>query len=299
MVQEYREPPFTHERHVNQWKQRGLTIPDPEAAIRVLSNINDYRLSAYAKPFEQVPDVFMEGATFDHMVRLYELDEELRFAVSRAISPIEIFLRTRIAYELSHSHGPFFHRRFDLFRKEFPRSEWTGSLEEEIQRAKEAFIENYKAKYSGFPNLPIWMATEVMSFGSLSKLFTGLLPGLQRSVGSCFQVAMEVLRSWIHHLVYIRNICAHHGRLWNREFAIRPKLPHKSPEWKRRVGHDNRFFRSTLAVIEWMSRRAALPLAPVERIAAVARQIVVIFKGFHGLMGYPDSITPALVWEGD
>lgn len=31
-----------------------------------------------------------------------------------------------------------------------------------------------------------------------------------------------ILGDWLHTLTYVRNVCAHHSRLWNRKLAIRP-----------------------------------------------------------------------------
>jgi len=49
---------------------------------------------------------------------------------------------------------------------------------------------------------------------------------------SCFGIDEKILSSWIHTLVYIRNLCAHHSRIWNRTLAIKPKVPNKLAEWK-------------------------------------------------------------------
>ena len=34
----------------------------------------------------------------------------------------------------------------------------------------------------------------------------------------------EYLRSWLESLTIVRNYCAHHARLWNAHFAVRPKI---------------------------------------------------------------------------
>ena len=33
--------------------------------------------------------------------------------------------------------------------------------------------------------------------------------------------------SWLHAITYIRNICAHHSRLWNKILGIRPIIPRR------------------------------------------------------------------------
>jgi len=34
----------------------------------------------------------------------------------------------------------------------------------------------------------------------------------------------------MHHLSTLRNLCAHHSRLWNREFTFTFKLPRQRPK---------------------------------------------------------------------
>jgi len=48
----------------------------------------------------------------------------------------------------------------------------------------------------------------------------------------CFEIDEKILSTWIHTLVYIRNLCARHSRIWNRTLAIKPKVPNKLAEWK-------------------------------------------------------------------
>lgn len=101
-----------------------------------------------------------------------------------------------------------------------------------MERSSEIFIQQYKQKHQkDSPGLPLWMVTDVMSFGSLSLLFSGLKNRDQSEISREFKVHWQVLKSWLHCLVYTRNLCAHHGRLWNRTLAIRPLIPRKAKEW--------------------------------------------------------------------
>ncbi len=75
------------------------------------------------------------------------------------------------------------------------------------------------------------MATEIISFGVLSRLYKGLRHGHKRKVADAYSLHPKALMDWMHALTYIRNVCAHHSRLWNRELAIRPKRQGLSEEW--------------------------------------------------------------------
>ena len=110
-------------------------------------------------------------------------------------------------------------------------AKWLCDVEEEAERSKEEFIRHYRETYDGFPRLPIWMATEVMSLGNVSFLYGGLKHDDKKPIAEWFDLHHKKLAHWLHVLTYIRNVCAHHGRLWNRELAIRPSCP-KNPHWK-------------------------------------------------------------------
>jgi abortive infection bacteriophage resistance protein len=69
-----------------------------------------------------------------------------------------------------------------------------------------------------------------MSLGLLSRWYSNLRPMPTRSaIASVYGVDERVLQSWLHHLTIVRNVCAHHGRLWNREFTVAAKQPHRPP----------------------------------------------------------------------
>ena len=55
----------------------------------------------------------------------------------------------------------------------------------------------------------------------------------QQQLAAHFGLLPPVLESWLHTLNYVRNTCAHHARLWNRELPIRPKVPDQKhqPDW--------------------------------------------------------------------
>jgi abortive infection bacteriophage resistance protein len=217
---------------------------------------------------------------------LYRLDEALRKRVFSAISPIEIFLRVRIIEGLSRRWGSFAHYLPELFRTDFNQTEWASGVEKEITRAREPFIEHFRRTYSGFPKLPIWMGVEVMSLGTISQLFNGLLPEPRRIVADGLAVPHPVLRSWLHFLSYIRNVCAHHARLWDRELAIRPDIPRKSPAWQG-LATAGAFAFSIVPVLEMLYRWARLPEGAVDSIRRVFVEISELDPRFKRMCGAP------------
>ncbi len=97
----------------------------------------------------------------------------------------------------------------------------------------EIFIKHYKNKYSYPENPPSWMCVEIMYFSQISKIFQNLKSREDRNdIAQDYGLPESIFESWLHTINYVRNICAHHSRLWNRDFQIVPKkyIP-KSKKW--------------------------------------------------------------------
>lgn len=232
----YNKPHLTFEDQLNQLIKRGIYVSNTTTAISKLSSINYYRLSAYWYPFRQrdmagkVTDNFIPNTTLNSCFELYEFDRKLRLLVLDALERIEVAIRTQVTYSLSQLYGPFGHINAHNFHRDFDHKKWLHEIEEETERSKEEFIIHYKQKYNNFPELPLWMLTEVMSLGNLSKLYRGMKNDDKRIVAQHFKLHYKRLENWLHTLTYVRNICAHHSRLWNRELGIRPEKV-KNKEW--------------------------------------------------------------------
>jgi len=236
MPETYQKPALTFDEQLQLLQQRGLLVNGHEHALSQLGTISYYRLSAYWYPFRvrdqhgNVTNDFIEGTSFDDVISLYEFDRKLRLLVIDAIERVEVCVRTLITYHLGHTYGAFGHTNSANFHPQFNHGQWLSRLEDEAARSSDAFIIHYKNKYSGFPTLPIWVITEVMSLGSLSFCYKGLKHGDKKVISGKLNIHHKRLADWLHKLTYIRNVCAHHSRLWNRELSIRPESS-RAPEW--------------------------------------------------------------------
>lgn len=235
MKKEYNKPPLSFEKQLNLLIERGLVVSNKTFALKILSSISYYRLSAYWYPFRkrnslrEIEDIFVANTSFETCFNLYEFDRKLRLIMLDAIERIEVAVRTQITYVLGHLYGAFAHCNPKNFHEKFPYKEWRIDIEKEVQRSNAEFVTHYQENYSGFPILPLWMLTELISLGCLSKLYTGMKNQDKKIVANQFQVHYKTFTHWLHVLTYIRNVCAHHSRLWNREFSIRSeKLKDKS-----------------------------------------------------------------------
>lgn len=227
------KPALTYGQQVDLLRSRGMVIDDGERAVFYLQHLNYYRLCAYWLPFEadHASHQFKSGTRFEDVLDLYVFDRELRLIILDAIERIEVSVRSNWAYALAHLHGH--HAHTDMYPAK-DQDKWQRDLEslkEHVeQRNDEVFIQHHKLTYQEeLP--PLWVVCEVMTLGLLSRWYGNLKPAeARRAISSTYRLDEMVLQSWLHHLTVVRNICAHHGRLWNREFTITPKLPKRKPE---------------------------------------------------------------------
>lgn len=248
---------------LNLLKSRGLHISDEPNAKEYLKRIGYYRLSGYfysmrqisgeisllengRKPIGEVKtrcivlDEFKPNACFQDAVELYIFDKKLRLLVLDALERIEIAIRVDIAYLLGQSdkyaylNPSMLHTSFcsDLNKTNKGVSqyhEWLSKHAQLINRSKEEFIKHNKATY-GLP-LPIWVACEVWDFGCMSTLFSGMKKNDQDSISQKYNINDgQIFASWLRSLNYLRNVCAHHARLWNRNIIDQPKMPSATPQ---------------------------------------------------------------------
>jgi abortive infection bacteriophage resistance protein len=116
-----------------------------------------------------------------------------------------------------------------LFRSSYIYAKTIEKFEKDFKDSREDFIIRFKEKYNN-PLPPSWMMLEITSFGSLSFVYSNLKPGRdKRTIANYFGLNERTFESWIHSIIYVRNICAHHGRLWNRDYSIAANIPTSLP----------------------------------------------------------------------
>lgn len=300
MPEKYNKPALTFRQQLELLETRGMKIGDHAAAESFLADTNYYRVSAYCIPFQGKRDEFHLGATFENVRALYDFDRKLRACVIQGLERFEIAFKTSVANHLADRYGAFAHTVAANFAPRLGHLEWHSKLIEEIERSQETFIEHYKAKYEGFPLLPIWMAVEVMSFGGLSKLYRGMKPEDQLVISRRFNLAPPVLTSWVHTLVVIRNLCAHHSRLWNRVLGVAPVIPRNDPNWHPPSFRESKRTAAALFAMNHLLKKLQLGsvIAPAWRKSIVDLcNAGVPVRDFESQMGFPIGWRTHPLWR--
>ena len=212
-------------------KDRGLDILDEEFALHCLAHFNYYRLSAYRFPLtvKGDPDHFLPGAKFSDLWNLYLFDRALRRLVMDACKIVEISVRSRWAYVLGHKYGSQAYEDPSIFVDPNKFNDNLRKLDEELERSKEDFVKHFREKYR-MPHPPIWAVCEVLSFGQVSRFCKSLNdPGDRQEIANTYGLDEKILTSFLHHLTLVRNLAAHHGRLWNRKMVVKFRIPQNRP----------------------------------------------------------------------
>lgn len=224
----YSKQPLDYSEILDLLESRGLIIRDRNKAIECLKVVSYFRLDNYFHPMEsdKVQHIFKPGSTFDNAMDLYRFDCDLRELIFTAIQAVEIALRSKMIHHISLQYGAFWFTDVSLFRDANIHHKCMEHIRQELKRTREEFIIEHSAKYSEPEFPPVWKTLEVTSFGTLSKLFCNFADNkIKKRIAREFNLPQHlVLESWIKSAVVLRNYLAHHSRVWNRKFPIKPQM---------------------------------------------------------------------------
>lgn len=224
----YSKPALSVADQVALLKARGIVVNDPASAARFLTYHNYYYVSGYVFFFERKGQSrthrFETAVSFEQIVELMAFDQGLRERFFAAVQSVEMAIRCSLARHVSLAHGPFCLEMPEIFR----RPEVVSGVRERLLKAldehrNEPFIAHFTRQYTQ-PIPPVWVMTEVLTFGTISYLYSQLRTDLQKAIAADFAVDHMVLVSWLKTITELRNTCAHHTRLWNKTFVNAPMI---------------------------------------------------------------------------
>jgi abortive infection bacteriophage resistance protein len=292
----YNKPPLTYDKQADLLISRGLQA-DREELIEKLKAVNYYRLSGYLYPFRNQDDTFRQETTLGEVWHRYTFDRQLRLLVLDAIERVEVAVRTSLTYHHSHSFGAFGYTA-EIYLPNLSKNDFTflqGKLKTATMQSREAFVGHFKSKYGDTHSvLPLWMLAEIMPFGAMLTFYRGSERKIKKMVSSEFGVAFGVLESWLGSLNVIRNICAHHGRLWNRAFGVKPLIPEKDLQWHSPVEIRNDRVFGTLTILKYMLSYTAPQSKWDKRLMALLGK----YPEIPTLqMGFPENWKECAIWK--
>ena len=199
----YTNRAITTEQQIDILKERGLLIDDVERAVKALDIISYFRLAGYWRHFEadHTTHQFREGCRFADIIDLYSFDKQLRALLFTAIQTIEVAVRTKIIKHFALEFGAFWFMDENFATNEARFATNLAVIRKEVERSHDDFITEH------FRNATAKHAV-AREFGLNHHKF---------------------FRSWLECLAVLRNCCAHHSRLSNRVFPVKPKMPERMP----------------------------------------------------------------------
>jgi abortive infection bacteriophage resistance protein len=219
------QPPMSIEEQVKNLKELNLKIEDEAETAIFLNNVSYFRLiKAYSLGLKEKNSSYENDITFDRIKNLYLFNTEFRHLIFPEIEKVEVNLRCRLANYFSCKYGVLGYLNGDNFSNIQYHQRFLEDISREIEHnERSAFVKNFRMNYEG-GQLPFYALVELFSFGMLSKFFKNMKNGDKKEIAKIYGESYTYLESWFEHLSCVRNICAHYGRLYNSNIAIKPIL---------------------------------------------------------------------------
>lgn len=227
----YAKHPISPRDAVVRLAAKGLHIPDQVKAEKLISFVSYFRLRGYCLSFQQqAPNghahgtrIFYAGTTWNHIQQAYECDRVVRATISSQLERIEVAFRSVLVEHMAHKYGPCFYSDVGIGFAEsaYDHMNWLVDSLKEIKRSGEHSIKTYLKTYKTPPLPPSWYVTEAFTFTRWSLLYS-MLPNDKGAIAKPFGIPPDVLDSWMHNLSVLRNMCAHHSRLFGKKLTLQP-----------------------------------------------------------------------------
>ena len=268
---------------IDNLKSLGLIIEDEAVARSFLNDVSYFRfIKAYSLGLKPRNGLYNSGTTFDQLMELYLFNANLRQLLFAQIEYIEVNLRCRTSNYFCTTYGVLAYSESSYFANPEYHESFMYEIKSEISRNRRApFIKNFIDNYEN-GEIPLYALIEIFSFGTLSKFYKNMQNSDKKAIAHTFGVNYYYFESWIECLSYVRNLCAHYGRLYNAIFAKKPKLYADD----RKLGvKDNRLFGVLVCMKHILSARKGW-VSFVDSISALFEKYPHVRKE---TMGFPDD----------
>ena len=270
----YTKPHATGLQRVQHLRGLGLVVLRPNVAAKKIDAIGYERLRIYllSRRDHSLPNKpFLPGVTYKDILSIYECDAKLRDACFFAVGQFEIHFRNSVSERLSQNHGSHPYSDVGAFKDSKAQLKCLQTFSSIYLSSKDGRAKHYRDTY-GHPFLPpIWRMKEFLTFGKMSFIFKDLSKNIRDDVAADFGVsATDVFTNWIDCLVDLRNICAHHDRLFNRSLQKQPGRLRSPAPGVPLVATPKQKLKAILECLDYMMNHRGSPVKAVD----MARKII-------------------------
>jgi abortive infection bacteriophage resistance protein len=211
-----------------------------------------------------------------------------------AIERIEIAVRAIVVNSISEKNGSHWYLKRSVFGVACGHEALLEDIKKQIRHYeptnRDIHIRHYYDKYL-YPEMPpCWMVFESISFGTVSKIYKNLCPSEFMPIAKYFGLSHPVLASWLHSISYVRNICAHHSRLWNIECRVKPM---EANSFRIYMTPNNRLY-AQLVIMNIILRKISPGNSWVEKLKTLCSEHSEIPIAE---MGFPDGWAEKGIWK--
>ena len=326
----FNKPAITPEQQLSLLEERGLLIIDRPRALAFLQSVSFFRLTPYMRPFQKnTQHNFIDGTGFRQLADLYDFDRRLRLLVIDAIERAEVAIRGHISNHMGTNYGSHWYleplyfknqaqhdrlleeikRKQDNELRDYHRecsrieklnTDTARKTQLKQKRQQESYARHYALTYQTPELMPNWAMVEEITLGTLSHLYKNLSKDSdKKAIARGLGLEAPILESWLHTLTIVRNICAHHSRLWNRELGIKPATPKsKRIVWPNYLQKGNAALHTRAAVILPILQHFMKHCAPH---ASWKQRLTELFSEFPNIhlpaMGLPEHWQQDPFWQ--
>lgn len=218
---------------------RRLYVENKDDLVNFLRKKNYYYVSGYLYSYRcEGNDEYEDKKDPDGLLRfkkiksIMQLDEILRVIFTYPVEIIERDFKTKLAYysaepddyddESQREALPLWYLQKENFCTADTFEYFYNTLEREKSSKKHLpFVKHYNDNYDG--EMPIWVAVEILTFGSLLTLFNNMPVNKRRKISNSYHCSLEQLENWVKAIISFRNLLAHDYRLYKHKVIRVPK----------------------------------------------------------------------------
>lgn len=298
----FEKPATTVSEQLSLLQRRGLIINDPSVAEYYLTHVGYYRLAGYWRFLQNdsVKHTFITGSTFSMVAELYNFDRELRLLLADAIERIEVSLRSLLVNTMSPVHGATWYGNPDCAERRIRYEENMKQINIELGRSLEEFVAHHDRKYGKEEYPPAWKTMQVLSFGTLSKIYSNIRNDLPEKKAMAKALGLPTytwLESWMVVISVLRNYCAHHCRICYRKFNFPPKeLIRSTFPWIKNTptGTIKEHLYFQLCVVKFVLDRCT----PANQFSVKLKQLIVTYPTVSlNQMGFMPGWEEEALWQ--